>query len=258
MPGRWVWAELFTADAAAARRFYGEVFDWQFETLGVGRGGYTLVRTAGQPIAGIVEKAKTAEATTAGRWLGLVSVADVDRAAELATAAGGTVLLKPRDLAGRGRVAILADPEGARFGALKAEGGDPPDVFPSYDTWLWRELWAKDARRMAEFYRPLGDYAVTSQSPTGDDRVEYYLEAAGYPRAAILEVGDVDLPSAWLPYLRVRNLQETIRRAEQAGGELLLAPDPGIRQGRVALIRDPLGAALGIAEWEEPEDRKQP
>ena len=42
-------------------------------------------------------------------------------------------------------------------------------------------------------------------------------------------------------------------RVEQAGGELLVAPNPGIRQGRVAVIRDPLGAALGIAEWDEAQ-----
>jgi len=252
MPGRWVWAELFTADAAAAKRFYGDVFGWQFESLGVGRHGYSLVRADGQPIAGILQKEPKAEATTAGRWLGLLSVADVDRAAELASAAGGKVLLAPRDLAGRGRVAILADPEGARFGVLRAEGGDPPDVFPAYDTWGWRELWARDAGAMAAFYRPLADYKVAPQ-PKADGIVEYHLVAAGYPRAGILQVDAADLPSAWLPYIRVRDLHETLGRVEQAGGELLVAPDPGIRQGRVAVIRDPLGAALGIAEWDEAE-----
>nr|MCU0256742.1 hypothetical protein [Vicinamibacterales bacterium] len=33
-PGRWVWADLVTADVAAAADFYRQVFGWTFETYG--------------------------------------------------------------------------------------------------------------------------------------------------------------------------------------------------------------------------------
>ena len=31
VPGKWVWAELFTEDVSAAVRFYGEAFGWSFK-----------------------------------------------------------------------------------------------------------------------------------------------------------------------------------------------------------------------------------
>ena len=33
-PGRWVWADLVTADVAVAADFYSKVFGWTFETYG--------------------------------------------------------------------------------------------------------------------------------------------------------------------------------------------------------------------------------
>lgn len=87
-PGRWVWAELFAAEVAEAERFYAEVFNWQFDTLGSGPEAYTLIRAGDRPVAGIVHKKKPAGEQRAGRWLGVFSVADVDRTAELAVRGG--------------------------------------------------------------------------------------------------------------------------------------------------------------------------
>src|SRR5262245_43127939 len=34
LPGKFVWADLVTDDVAAARKFYGHVFNWTFRDLG--------------------------------------------------------------------------------------------------------------------------------------------------------------------------------------------------------------------------------
>jgi predicted enzyme related to lactoylglutathione lyase len=251
-PGRWVWAELFTADVAAARAFYGQVFGWGFRTVGDGPDAYTLIDNRGTPIAGMIHRAADADATRSARWLGLLSVASVDAAAEHARQAGGTVGVAPRQLPGRGRVALIADPEGARFGVLRSQTGDPPDVFPPPGGWLWRELWARDGAAMAAFYAPLGGYDVRLVD-AGGGPAERRLLAGGYPRAGILELQFEGLPSAWLHYVRVANLEDTLERVRRAGGTVLVAPAPDIRQGRVALVADSLGAAVGIAEWDEAE-----
>lgn len=256
-PGRWVWAELFAAEVAEAKRFYAEVFAWSFDTQGGGPEAYTLIRAGDRPIAGIVHKEKPADARHAGRWLGVLSVADTDRAAEQAVSGGGRILVAPRDFPGRGRAAVLEDPEGARFGVLHSESGDPADVFPEVDTWLWRELWAEDIDKMAEFYRPLGGYRVSRQVKVGGVD-EIYLEAGGYARAGILDAERVGLPSAWLLYVRVEDLSGTLDRVKRSGGEVLLAPSPDIREGRVAIVRDPLGAVLGLAQWSEAPEGETP
>ena len=235
-----------------AKRFYRQVFGWQYETYGTGKDAYTLIRVDGQPIAGIVHYAKPAEADRSARWLAFMSVPDVEHAAEQAAASGGKVLVPPGSLAGRGSVAVLKDREGAIFGLIHATGGDPADVLPPYNAWFWIELWAKDRSAMADFYRPIGAYTLEPQEDPGD-RPEIRLVAGGYPRAAVLELERKDLPSTWLPYIRVEDLQQILARIEQAGGSIVVPPSPTVRDGKVAVFLDPLGAALAVAQWTEED-----
>ncbi len=251
--GRWVWAELFANDVDTEKAFYQKVFGWQFESRGTGTNTYTLVRVNGKPIAGIIHHAKPVNAERAARWLPFMSVPDVDRAAEQAAASGGKVAVAPKILPGRGESAVLADPEGAFFGVVHIDAGDPPDVFPSYNAWLWMELWAKDASAMADFYRPIGAYTVTRREGP-EDRTELHLEAGGFPRAGVLELKNKDRPTTWLPYVRVQNLQKTMASVARAGGRVVVEPSPEVRKGTVAVFLDPLGAAVAAAEWPDENE----
>jgi predicted enzyme related to lactoylglutathione lyase len=207
----------------------------------------------GRPIAGIVHYAKPAGAERSARWLALMSVPDVARAAAQAVASGGKVLVPLKNFPGRGDVAVLADPEGALFGVIHTANGDPPDAFPSYNSWFWIELWAKDASRMADFYRPIGAYTVTRQEGHGD-RTELRMVADGYPRAGVLELERKDLPSTWLLYVRVKDLQQTVASITRAGGRLVVSPNPEIRNGKVAIFLDPQGAEVALVEWKDESE----
>jgi predicted enzyme related to lactoylglutathione lyase len=251
--GRWVWGELLADNVEAEKIFYREVFGWQYSTHGSGNDAYTLVRVNGRPIAGIIHYAKPAEAARSARWLPLMSVPDAARATQQAAASGGKILVPAKTLPGRGEMAVLADPEGAPFGVIHAAGGDPSDTFPSDNAWFWLELWAKDAAKMAEFYRPLGAYSVAKQESPGD-RPEMYLVAAGFPRAGILEIERADVPSTWLPYVRVKDLKQTVANIERAGGRIMVPPSPEIRGGKVAVFLDPLGAAVAVTEWKDESE----
>jgi hypothetical protein len=245
-----VWGELLADNVEAEKTFYREVFGWQYDTQGSGKDAYTLVSVNGRPIAGIIHYAKPADAARSARWLALMSVPDAARAAQQAAASGGKVLVPAKTLPGRGEMAVLADPEGALFGVIHTASGDPPDAFPSDNAWLWLELWAKDAAKMSEFYRPLGAYTVAKQESPGD-RPELHLVAAGFPRAGILEIERADVPSTWLPYVRVKDLKQTVANIERAGGRIVIVPSPEIRGGKVAVFLDPAGAAIAVAEWKD-------
>ena len=252
-PGKFVWFDLATEDLAGARAFYGAVFDWQFRPVENAPASYTLIEHEGGKIGGMFRHTRPPGAQVGSRWLALMSVPDAARAADQAAASGGKILVPPKNLPGRGETSVLADPEGAVFGVIHTGTGDPPDEFPSYDAWLWLELWAKDASRMADFYRPIGNYTVARQEGPGD-RTELHLMASGYPRAGILELFRKDLPTTWLPYVRVKDLQKTVSGVEQAGGRVVIKPSPEIRGGKVAVFLDPLGAAVAAAEWPDENE----
>ena len=247
--GKWIWQELLTADPDTAVAFYSRVFGWSFGTRGVGSSAYRLASHQGRPVAGVVRVAGRREVPVpASRWIGLMSVPDVDAAIVRATGAGGRVLVPSTLQSGRGRVAMLADPEGAPFGVMRTADGDPPDAEPAAGEWLWRELWATDPARMAAWYRDLGNYGLLRVSGSGD-RDEWLLSGTDVPRAGVIDKPLASLASAWLPYLRVADLSATLDAVGAAGGRVLAPPSPQRRAGRVAIVADPVGGVVGLAQW---------
>ncbi|MEU8758818.1 VOC family protein [Streptomyces sp. NPDC048659] len=129
VPGSLSWTELYTSDAAAARRFYADVFGWWYSDMEMpgGEGTYTLITPAGQPAermhGGLLQLSSDQLALAGGRpyWHPVFAVTDCDTAVAAATAAGGTVQMGPADVPGVGRLAVCLDPSNADFVVLAAE-----------------------------------------------------------------------------------------------------------------------------------------
>jgi predicted enzyme related to lactoylglutathione lyase len=248
VPGKWVWAELFTESRDKAVEFYGKVFDWSFQAFSAGRGaGYTLALSDGEPVGGMLEREHAYDQQRGSRWVGMISVADVKAAARYAGDHGGKVVAAPRLLKGRGELALLADPEGAIFGVMHSSSGDPPDYLAEDRQWVWVELWAKDPKKMAEFYSGVAGYEAESVT-WPDGRVGYFLASGGYTRCGIIPTPAPTVASAWLPYLRVDDVTAATTQAQQAGARIVVPPGAEIREGRMALIVDPTGAPVGLAQ----------
>lgn len=248
VPGKWVWVELFTEDARAAVQFYGTVFGWSFQDFPADRGpGYWLALSGGEPVGGMLERQHVYQKEPGSRWLGMISVGDVKAAARYAAAHGGRVVVPPRAVPGRGEMAVLADPEGAPFGVIRSSSGDPPDYLAADRQWVWIELWAKDPQAMAQFYSGLAGYE-TAAVERPDGRLGYLLAAGGYTRCGIIPSPMSGAPPVWLPYLRVEDVRAAATQAENAGARVVVRPDARIRDGRVALIVDPTGAPVGLAQ----------
>ena len=163
-------------------------------------------------------------------------------------AGGGKLHWGPKTLGPRGEVALVADAQNAPFVVMRAAQGDPPDATPAVNGWLWNELWTPDPEAATRFYEKLASYHVKANDD--DDRVYYVLEAGGQPRAGVTRLNATEVKPNWLPYVRVADVETTVRQVESLGGRVLIAPTPKIRDGRVALIQDPTGAAVAIQEWE--------
>jgi predicted enzyme related to lactoylglutathione lyase len=248
--GKWVWADLVTLDVARAAEFYGSLFGWTYETYGPDdddQQSYTLIFSKGVPIGGMVFSERHAQSSRPqARWVGVVSVVDVDATAKTASANGGKVLVAPMNTSPRGRTALLADPEGAAFAVLRSSTGDPEDYLAEPGEWLWFELWADDVQSMGAFYKSLAGYEIATGSTTSE-RGGIHLTAGGFPRAGILPK-PAKVASTWVPYVRVVNVADTVAKARAAGGRIVIEPTSA-RGTTVALLVDPTGAPLAVAEW---------
>lgn len=250
-PGRWVWGDLVTSDVAVAADFYGQVFGWTFETYGPADDlkTYTVVLSNGVPIGGMVYASPKDDGKKkrGARWVGLMSVPDVQAAASRVEKDGGKVLMPPRKLGERGTVALFLDPEGGLFGVINSATGDPEDYLADDNQWLWIELRANDPAKMAEFYKGIGAYEVVSGATAGESS-GFRLKSGGYARAGIQTKLDQKNPTTWVPYLRVKSVADTVSSASAAGAKIVMQPTP-MHGTTVAVILDPTGAPVALAEW---------
>jgi predicted enzyme related to lactoylglutathione lyase len=248
LPGKFVWADLVTDDVPAARKFYAQLFGWKFWDMG----SYTVALNEDRPLCGIFQRPRPKDRAAEPRWFGYISVPNVARAASAVTKAGGRVLATPQKMPKRGEQAVFADPEGALFGVIKSSSGDPEDFLADPGDWIWIQLLSHDARKAAEFYRGVAGYEIIENTAT-NRLSDYVLTSEGYARATVRTIPGADTKSkpTWLPFVRVKNAKESVAQAKQLGGKVLIEPKPEIFDGKVAVIADPTGAAIGILEWQQ-------
>jgi hypothetical protein len=247
LPGKFVWLDLATEDPASARAFYGTVFGWKFTPARSPAAPYALIENATGKVAGIFRHERPAGASVGARWIALMSVPDARTTADLVRARGGKVLVEPDTFAGRGTHAVFRDPDGAVFGVLVTEGGDPPDTPVEQGDVFWLDLFSPDPSKAAAFYAAIGGYEVARGEIAGRSRT--LLASQGIARAGIAHLPAGAQKPAWLPYVLVDDVRGTLERAQQAGGRIVMAPRDDVLDGNVAVIADREGGVIGIVKW---------
>ncbi len=257
LPGKIVWHDLLTNDPAASKRFYGELFGWQFESVGSFAGmssdtAYTLIRHNGRLIGGMIDTVALNNRTDISQWVVVMSVEDVDVAAQSFTDNGGSVLTPPRDLQRRGRIAIVQDPAGALLALLQTKDGDPVDQQPELGDFLWNELWTVDVDGASKFYSDAAGFETVDWDTDGDEEspANYrILKQGDKPRAGILANPFEDLDPVWVSYLRVESPSAITARVEELGGRVIVEARPRALGGEVAFIAGPSEAGIALQTW---------
>jgi uncharacterized protein len=111
----------------------------------------------------------------------------------------------------------------------------------------WVDTWQPDADAAMSFYTQIFDWEVEDTMPDGVEGTHYMCRLRGRDVAAIASrpEGAPDV-TAWTTYVWVEDVDATAAKARDAGGSLLVEPFDALDGGRIAVIADPAGAALGI------------
>jgi predicted enzyme related to lactoylglutathione lyase len=257
--GKVVWEDLATPDIAAAEKFYGGLFGWTFRAIHTGAADYTVAMLDGRPIAGLMQKPMAVGENRQSAWLTFIAAPDLDSVTRSALAHGAKVLAEARTYPGRGRQAVLSDPEGAVFAILASSSGDSADFLAAPGEWIWSSLHAKDAGSEAAFYQEVFGYDVFDAS-TGDGLEHVILSSDDYARASAntFPVDSARRHPHWLNFIRVNNATDMAAKAVLMGGKTLVEPHPDRHGGMVAVIADPAGAPLGLMEWTDTDTKVEP
>jgi predicted enzyme related to lactoylglutathione lyase len=256
-PGKLIWADLFTEKTATCKEFYTELFGWTAETLGTGEDAYTLFRKDGQPVAGMIYRPAQKGSTTKGIWLPYFSVDDLPNALEAVRRNEGRIEVASHNFPNRGEQAIVRDNQNALLGLMRTTDGDPDDYLAEYGEWIWAQLWVRDPDQSLSFYASVLGFTEMEANPTDENIYDRLWATNGVYRASLDRIPDSKpngIPS-WFGFVRVENIEETVALVSRLGGFLYLEPDPEIKEGRLAVIRDPVGATIVVLEYDpETED----
>jgi len=119
MSNPFTYAELHTQDPAAAKAFYGRLFDWKMEDHENPQGTYTEIAPGEGFPAGMLKAAAPVAATTStSLWMPYMRVDDVLAATALAKSLGAKPVMEGVEIP-EGVFSTLLDPTGAPFGLFK-------------------------------------------------------------------------------------------------------------------------------------------
>lgn len=251
-PGKFVWADLFTDDLDGATKFYGELFGWKTERIDwPGKSGphpYVVLSLDGRAVGGITRRPTQLQDRAHGRWVGYLSVRDVEKASASLAVAGGRPLNHIKDRPQLGVRGLFADPDGAVFGLIHSDTGDPGEFRPEQGDFAWAELLARDPAKSASFYRDLAGYEVMPDT-RGTDPRKVVLVSGGFSRASIAPRAESSKShSTWVLFVRVRDVAAATAHAAALGGRVVVASTPGGGSTQSAIIADPQGAHLGLVQ----------
>ena len=110
--------ELTTGDVAAAKAFYGELFDWKLDDMDMGDDSYTLIDTGEEPGGGMMAPPSEGHPPA---WTVYVKVDDVAASTARAEELGGQVHVPKTPIPGHGFFALIQDPTGGVIGVWEPE-----------------------------------------------------------------------------------------------------------------------------------------
>ena len=255
--GSFIWYELMTSDPDGAARFYGAVVGWTIAAHGDPADGgvdYRMIgRSDGGQAGGVL--ALNADMLAGGArpaWLGYLYTPDVDATVAAIGADGGSVHMPPTDLP-VGRIAMLADPQGAPFYVMNpippaGQEDMDSDAFSVTEAQhvRWNELMTSDPDAAIAFYRRHFGWGQEGAMDMGALGAYRFLQVGDVGIGAVMPLMPETPASTWTFYIGVDDIDRAAAAVAAAGGTVTNGPME-IPGGEYAMNGiDPQGAAFGL------------
>jgi len=246
-PGAFCWVELGTTDNEAAKNFYTQLFDWEYEDHPMGPDGvYSMLKLGGKDVGGLYKLMPDMLAQgVPSHWMSYVATANADETAEKAKNAGATIMNGPFDVSTLGRMAVIKDPTGAVFSIWQAKDNKGSAAWGVPNAPVWNEIGTNDTQKAGEFYTEV--FGWTKQQFPGP--MEYTVfnnedKGIGGMYQITPEMGPI--PPHWLVYFAVDDCDAKVQQATQLGANVMKPAEdiPGV--GRFAILTDPQGATFAL------------
>lgn len=252
--GDFIWYELMTPDADGAKAFYDAVVGWNFSDPVAEFQGYRMINTSDGSSAGGVMPINSEMLQHGARpiWLGYLNVDDVDQEVASIEAAGGKALMGPTDIPNVGRIAMVADPQGAPFYVMKpippaGHENEPSTVFSpdKGGRCAWNELSTSDPVAARRFYGEQFGWTSDEFMPMGEHGEYRFIDHHGLRLGAIAGAMQGQ-PPHWRYYFRVPSVAKAKETAGAKGGRIVMGPMEVPGGDHIVIGIDPQGAEFAL------------
>ena len=242
MDSHFIWYELITSDLDAAIGFYSEVVGWTVEQSQTPGMDYRRIMAAGEGIGGMM---KAPDAGMPPAWFGYINVADVDAEVTAFEAAGGKTMWPANEAAGVGRMAMVADPQGAAIYVMTPTGEGESQAFSSAMGHCgWNEYHAAYWEKALDFYAGRFGWVKDVAMDMGPAGTYQVFTSGGVQTGAMM---NNPMPQqAWLFYFNVSDIDAAVERLTSRGGTIEVPPMSVPGDQWVIVARDPQGAMFGL------------
>lgn len=120
-----------------------------------------------------------------------------------------------------------------------------------HGTFYWNELNTHAPEKAREFYSKVIGWQF-EEMPMPHGGAYLIAKQDGKPVAGVFPMSGPDfegMPSHWLSYLAVDNVDQRLAAAKQAGAQVIREPFDVEGVGRIAILKDAAGAGIG---WMTP------
>jgi len=244
--------DLSAPDVAAATSFYTGLFGWTAEPVHDESGNhiYTMLRKEGRDVAGLGGQPPGMTGLPPV-WNSYVSVADCDDVCTAIEKAGGWVLMPPMQVFGAGRMAVAADPTGARFSLWEPLEHHGAGIVSEPDTYAWNELLSSDVEVAKNFYAEVFGWTYEPMAMGPAEEPYWVIQGgdAGGLGGLMLRPKQMpaDAPDSWGVYFMVTDVDAKIRATLDRGGQVCFGPEevPGLR---IATLTHPDGGMFSLMQ----------
>jgi len=245
-PGTPSWVDMSSPDTDASAAFYSALFGWEAGEPGTVEetGGYRMFSLRGRSVAGL---GPTRDGGPPPMWTTYITVADADATCAAAAAAGGTVFMQPMDVLEAGRMAVIADPQGAGFAIWQPNLHPGSQVVNEPGSPIWSELAVRDTAPEPAFYAAVFGWTADTTPMGGTAYTTWRL--GDHPVGGMIQMDEqwpAEMPPHWMTYFAVEDVDATCAQATSLGATVHVPPREIEGVGRFALIGDPHGAVFSV------------
>lgn len=249
--GSFMWNEGWTRDLKASQSFYSKVLDWDYDAMDMGEHGtYYIIKCGERMVGGMGEIKGEHWGDAPSHWAFYIDVESVDDARKRVNELGGKVESETFEIPDVGRFCQISAPDGSRVFLMTPAHRATETPRPEPGEFIWIELMSRDFDRARDFYtKLLGWKTEAMPAPSGG---EYTIFNTGNGSAGggmqLREGTPDDVPSIWVGYIHVADIDKTIQTAEKEGAMVVMPPMEVPDVGRIAHVADPAGALIAFIQ----------